>query len=527
MRSMTKAKAAVGLLRHSILTLVPACLVGCAVGPNYRTPDAHVPDHYSAVDGGVHPTDSPPAASASQVADIDFASWWHALQDKELESLIDRAVKANPDVQIALDRLQAAREFEIAVIGAALPEVEASAGAGRGTGSDLARGRAAQSLVSADSSNGLKHINELAGFDAVWEIDIFGKYRREMQAARYDAQASVAQRNAVLVSVIADVARAYVDLRGLQTRASVLNANIMTLRESERIVRERYERGITNELDLTLATRELRVLESQVAPVNAQVSAAQYTIATLLGEYPEDLVTELTPAAMVPSVPAAVQSGLPLDLLRHRPEINQAERELAAATARIGVATADLFPQLAVTGAIGFQRQALGTTPTIGQHIWSVGPALVWPLLDFGFLDAQVEIADLRTRALLVSYKRTIQSAVQEVDTAWSAYAGQQDRLSKLGAALVASQRAVELANQRYVRGLTDFLNLVDAQRQEYDIEEQYTDAQLGAAEQFIALYRSLGGGWESYQALPPVHIPEPAVIAAFRRVLLPGDALK
>jgi outer membrane protein TolC len=258
-------------------------------------------------------------------------------------------------------------------------------------------------------------------------------------------------------------------------------------------------------------------LESQVAPAQAQVSAAEYTIATLLGQYPEDLVAELSPAAMIPSVPAAVQAGLPLDLLRRRPEIIQAERELAASTARLGVATANLFPQVSLSAAIGAQRQ---TTPAVGAHIWSAGVGAVWPLLDFGSLDAQVETADLRTRAQLVNYRRTIQNAVKDVDTTWSAYAGQQERLAKLGDALEASQRAVTLANERYVRGLTDFLNLVDAEREEYDIEEQYTAAQLGAAEQFIALYRSLGGGWENYQQLPPVHTPQPAVIAAFRRVL-------
>ena len=152
--------------------------------------------------------------------------------------------------------------------------------------------------------------------------------------------------------------------------------------------------------------------------------------------------------------------------------------------------------------------------------IWSAGPSASWSLLDFGALDAQVEIARMRTRAQLVNYKRTIQNAVREVDTTWDAYAADQDRINKLGDALVASQRAVTLANERYTRGLTDFLNIVDAERQEYDIEEQYTSAQVSVDEDFIALYKSLGGGWEQFQALPPVHIPQPAIIAAFHRVL-------
>ena len=514
-------------LRSFALAFSLTAFAGCAVGPNYHTPDEHPPADFGAVHGQPNMT-AKPTSQAQQAPAVDFATWWRSLNDPELDSLVSRAVVANPDALIALDHLQAARTYEIAIVGTALPTAEASGAVGKGTGSDLSRGRAAQALRSADSSSGLRQINELAGFDAAWQIDVFGKYRREMQAARADAQATLAQRNQVLTAVIADVARAYIDMRGLQMRSSILHNAQKTLQESLRIVRIRYERGITNELDVTLAARELGVLEAQIAPVDAQVNAAQYTIATLLGLYPEDLIQELSAPAMIPSVPAVVQSGLPLDLLRRRPDIAQSERELAASTARIGVATADLFPQISVTAAIGFQRQALGVTPVEGQHIWSAGPGATWSLLDFGALDAQVEIARMRTKAQLVNYKRTIQNAVREVDTTWDAYCADQDRIAKLGDALVASQRAVTLANERYTRGLTDFLNVVDAERQEYDIEEQYTNAQVSVDEDFIALYKSLGGGWEPFQNLPPVHIPQPAIVAAFHRVLSRGnDVLK
>jgi NodT family efflux transporter outer membrane factor (OMF) lipoprotein len=508
--------------RSFVLALAATALAGCAVGPNYHTPNEHPPADFAAVQGQTSMT-AKPTSQAPQASTVDFATWWHSLNDPELDSLVGRAIAGNPDALIALDHLQAARTYEIAVIGSALPTAEASGSVGKGTGSDLSRGRAANALRSADSSSGLKQINELGGFDVAWQIDVFGKYRREMEAARADEQATLAQRNQVLVAIIGDVTRAYIDMRGLQMRSSILHNAQKTLQESLRIVRIRYERGITNELDVTLAARELGVLEAQIAPVDAQVNAAQYTIATLLGLYPEDLIKELSAPAMIPSVPAVVQAGLPLDLLRRRPDIAQSERELAASTARIGVATGDLFPQLSVSAAIGFQRQALGY-PVIGEHIWSAGPSASWSLLDFGALDAQVEIARLRTRAQLVNYKRTIQNAVREVDTTWDAYAADQDRISKLGDALVASQRAVTLANERYTRGLTDFLNVVDAERQDYDIEEQYTNAQVAVDEDFIALYKSLGGGWEQFQTLPPVHIPQPAIIAAFHRVLSRGN---
>jgi NodT family efflux transporter outer membrane factor (OMF) lipoprotein len=514
-------------------TLYGGCLAvlaaagGCAVGPNYHTPTVALPDDYAAVTAPLLPP--APAATGSPVGSVpDLASWWHSLNDKELDSLVDRAITGNPDIQIALDRLQSARTYEAALLGTVLPDLDGSIGAARGTGSDLSRGRASQSLVSADNTSGLKQINVLGGFDSVWELDVFGKYRREMQAASFDTQARAAAREGVLLAVVSDVAHAYIDLRGAQTRESVLEASIAALRESQRLVTIRYQRGITNELDMTLADRVLADEEAQLPPVQAQISAGQYAIATLLGLFPEDLVTELTPAAMIPATPEAVPaSGLPPDLLRQRPDIRQAERELGASSARIGVATANLFPDVAITAAIGFQQQGFGTGPTVGQHIWSAGPTALWPLLDFGTLDAQVDIADLRTRALLVSYRRTIQSAVQEVDTAVANYAAEQSRLDKLGEALVASQRAVTLAQQRYDRGLTDFLNVVDAESAAYDIQEEYAQSQTAAAEQFVALYRSLGGGWQRYQKVPDIRRPQPAIIAAFRRLLTPDDSAR
>jgi NodT family efflux transporter outer membrane factor (OMF) lipoprotein len=491
-----------------------AGLAGCAVGPSYRTPKPDVPPQFAAK-AAVNP-----AASATPAPAPDLATWWSALDDAELDSLVERAIKSNPDLEVALTRLQQARTYEAGIVGAALPEVDASAAAGRGTGSDLTKGRADQALRSADNGTGLQHINTIAGFDAVWELDLFGKFRREFEAARADVQAARAARYDVLTSVISDVVRAYVDLRGLQVRAGILHKASEVLRESLRIVNIRYERGITNELDVALATRELATLEAQIAPVEAEVSAAQYTLAVLVGEYPEKLVEELSKPDLIPSMPAATAPGVPLDLLKRRPDIQEAERQLAATTARIGVATADLFPQITISGSIGTQGQGWGTTPSVNKHIWSFGPGAEWPLLDFGAIDAQVDIADLAARASLVNYRKTILDAVQQVDTSLDAYAAQQQRLEKLSTAMMAGQRAVDLATARYNRGLTDFLNVVDAERQFYDLQEQYAEAQVAQGEQFVQLYKSLGGGWQNYQAVPAIRRPQPAIVAAFRRVL-------
>jgi NodT family efflux transporter outer membrane factor (OMF) lipoprotein len=495
-------------------------VAGCAVGPDYHAPKMKLPD------GFVAAADAQGATGAGH-ATVDPSKWWHALNDAELDSLIERAIQANPSLEIALTRLKEARTFETVVAGHALPSLEASAGAGRGTGSDLTRGRVASPLTSASNTAGLEHITSIAGFDAAWEIDLFGRYRREIEAARYDTEAFAAARNAVLTTVVADVVRAYLDTRGLQTQLAVLRQNIRSAQKSLELVQARFDRGITNELDVTLARRQLATLQAQVAPLASQISAAQYAIAVLLGQFPEDLAKELAKPELIPQIPGQIEAGLPLDLIRRRPDVLEAERLLAGATARIGVATANLFPRLALTAGAGQQAQGLGVTPASNQFIWSAGAAAIWPLLDFGTLDALVNVADLRTHELLINYKQTVLRAVQEVDGAMSGYASQQDRLRNLGEALAASQRAVSLASQRYDRGLTDFLNVVDAEREQYDLEQQYAAAQVAVGEQFVALYKGLGGGWEQYQSIPPIRQPQPAIVAAFRRLLSPDDPLK
>jgi NodT family efflux transporter outer membrane factor (OMF) lipoprotein len=420
-----------------------ACLAGCAVGPDYHTPKIKVPDAFIATSG----TAAPKTAGSINPA-LDIAMWWHALNDPELDSLVERAIRANPSLEIALTRLQEARTLEVRITGLALPEVEASGGAGRGTGSNLTRGRVSPPLNAATNTAGLHQINYVGGFDATWEIDLFGRYRRAIEAARYDTQALAAARNAVLITVVADVARAYLDMRGLQMQLAVLRQNIRSAQQSLDLVQARFDRGIINELDVTLARRQLATLQAQVAPITSQINAARYAIAVLLGQFPEDLAKELEKPGLIPQVPEQVQAGLPLDLIQRRPDIREAESQLAGATARVGVATANLFPRVAITASAGGQGQGLGVTPAVNQSIWSAGVLATWPLLDFGTLDALVNVADLRTRELLINYKRTVLSAVQEVDNAISAYAAQQDRLRNLGDALTASQRAVSLASK-------------------------------------------------------------------------------
>ena len=488
-------------LRNSIV--ICALISGCTVGPDYHQPDLILPDQFAA-----QPT-------SDQKQAIDAAKWWESLGDDELNCLIDRAIVGNPQLDIALTHLQEARQQEAAAMGNALPEVEASATESRGSGSDLTKGRADAPLRSGDFTRSGQPVTQIYGLDASWELDMFGKYRRGIEAAGYNTEAAAAARNEVLISLIADVVRSYTDMRALQMREAVLKQDIVILQEYAKVSKERFDRGITNELDISLADRQLATLQAQIAPLNAQLQASQNAIATLLGEFPEKMTAELQKPGQIPVLPQQLATGVPVDLLRTRPDIQQAERELASATAQKGIAEANLFPHISISGALGYQ--GLGTSPR-SSFIWSAGPSIGIPILDFGTLDALVNIADLNMHAKLMNYKHTVIAAVTDVDDATSAYNAQQDRLRNLDKALSASQRAVDLASKRYNRGLTDMLNIIDAQRQQFELEQQYIIAQQTAAQQFISLYKALGSGWQQYQTIPQIKQPEPAFIAMLTR---------
>jgi NodT family efflux transporter outer membrane factor (OMF) lipoprotein len=512
-----------GLSSLAVATILGAVLGGCTVGPDYQEPHLSVPSSFATPSSGKVSTIASEATGPDEShPSIDLAQWWKSFDDPVMQSLIERAIEANLNLEIALTRVQEARTTEAVAIGEALPSVAVSATSAGGTGHDNTSGRINGPLDAAVDPQGVRHINQAIGFDATWEVDLFGKLRREIEAAGYDTQAAIAARDDVLITVVADVARTYLQLRGLQMRMAVARQSITTERHTLAFVRTRYEHGLTNESDVALAKRHLAFLESTVAPLSSAIDAAKYSIAALLGQYPETLSEGLETPGMIPPMPEQVPAGTPLDLLRRRPDIRQAERELAGATARIGVATADLFPRLTLTGAAGLQGPAKLTG---GIFIGGVGPLLSWDILDFGTLDAIVDVADLRAREFLLSYRQTIIQAVQYVDTANANYAAQRDRVRKLNDAVLASEQAVTLASERYDRGLTDFLNVLDAQREKYALEDQYAAAEQAAALELVALYKALGGGWEQHQSLPPIRRPQPAIEAAFRRLMSNKDA--
>jgi NodT family efflux transporter outer membrane factor (OMF) lipoprotein len=487
--------------------VIAAALGGCSAGPNYHTPPTTMPDAFA----NSPPTTRPVSMAAAATQPVDIKQWWKTFNDPELTALVDRAVAGNFDLDIALTRLQEARTMEIAIGGTALPEVDATGALAKGSGTNSTKGRIGAPLNAASNTTGLKEITQVVGFDAGWELDLFGHYRRELEAARDDTQAAAEMRNEVLITVVSDVARAYMDTRAYQLRLAIIQDNIRSETQLVGVVQERYNRGITNELDVAQAKRQLATLQSQVAPLQEQFEVSQRRLAVLIGDYPDTLAAQMQAVpAELPQVPNEIEAGLPVELLRRRPDIREAERQLAASTARVGADEANLFPRLAVTAGAGLQGQGLGRDPARNMFIWSAGPAAYWPLLDFGTLDALIDIQDLQTHEMLVNYKRTILNAVEEVDNAISGYDAEENRLANLSDALVSSKRAVTLSQQRYEQGLTDFLNVLDAEQQLYELQDEYAVAQETVVLQFIALYKGLGGGWENYQNIPPLRKPEP-----------------
>ena len=500
-----------------VTILLTALLAGCAINPPYQPPkNETLPARFGAAGDGAMA-----AGGETKPADVDPVHWWRALGDPQLNALVERAQTHNPDIEVALARLQQARVYEVVVSGSASPQIGLSAGGGRGTGSDATRGRVSNALRSAETGAGLQRIAYGAGFDGSWTIDLAGYYKSAREAAAADTGAALAMRQAVLVAIVADVVNAWEQLRALQLQQIVLQRSLASTTELQHLLAERYRHGLINALDVTVATRETDRLRADVAPLSARIESARNTLAVLTGQFPEQLGV-FEPAAALSALPEDVATGLPIELLSRRPDIRAAERTLAGATAQAGMAAARLMPTVVLNGGIGAEGQSLFAGNNKGLHMWSLGASAYWSLLDFGVLDGLSEMSDLEVQVNAARYRRVVLQAVSEVDSAVSGYRAALLRRRALEQAVASGADAVRLARERYDRGLADFLNVADAERQQYALQAQFVQAQSDAATAFVAVYRALGGGWEDAPQPPPIRAPEPAVLAAFHHLLDP-----
>ncbi len=443
-------------------------LTACKVGPDYQRPDTKVADAFAA---------RQTAAADAKV----LAAWWTTLGDPALTALVEEALKNSPDAKIAAAKVKEARASFEAAGGVLWPALDANgsytrSGAGnRGSGVDMFRG----------------------GFDASWEIDVFGGNRRSVESSQAQYQAQVENDRGVRVALAAEVAAQYVRLANTATRLRIVRANLAAQEETLKLAKTRFDAGLSTELPVVQATAQLAGLKVRVAPLEQALAQSKNTLAILVGRQPEVSVQ----ASEVTGDPVqAIPVGLPSDLLRRRPDVRAAERQLAAATADRGTATAELFPKFALTGSLGHANAKAEDFFDPASRVWSIGPSVSFHLFDRGRLKALVRAADARGEQAGANYEKTVLAALADAENALVACDKGREEFVAQADSVKASERSRALSKELFEKGLGDFLDVLVAERALFDAKEQLEVSRADQTLNLIALYKAVGGGWE----LPP-----------------------
>ncbi|MHC1743797.1 MAG: efflux transporter outer membrane subunit [Syntrophobacteraceae bacterium] len=464
--------------------LVIVCLLlvsGCAVGPDFRTPKMPVPEQWLGA-----PKSPGDGAGEATSQTQDLARWWKSFDDPVLDSLIERAIASNLDLALARSRVRQARAARGIVASGLWPQLDGSASYQR---------RHAEGFGGAGPERNLFQI----GLDAAWEIDIFGGIRRNVEASSADIQAAHEDGRDVLVSLVSEMGTSYAILRGTQEEIAIARRNLAAQRRTADITRKRYEAGFVSKLDVANADAQAATTESVIPPLESTAAGTIYSMSLLLGQEPGVLSEELSTESPVPSTPPTVPVGIPSDLLRRRPDIRRAEAQIHGATARIGVATADLFPKFSLTGSLGFSSTDLAMALNWTQsRSWSFGPSVTWPIFQAGRILSNIEVQNALEEQALLTYQKVVLTALNEVETALVAYAKEHEHYTALDEAVRNNRQAVDLSMQLYVAGRTDFLNVLTAQRSLFVSEEALALSSRTLTTNLIAIYKALGGGWDS-----------------------------
>lgn len=479
-------------MKHSLSFILGSLwLTGCAaVGPNYETPEPLLPEQF------IGATTNPPESEASTPTPIENVAWWEALGDPILTKYVNHAVRQNLDLQVAAARVREARALRGVAASKFYPDVT--------VGGDIREIRSSENgqvnlgklndLGFADVETSLYQV----GFDAQWEIDIFGGTRRSVESADAQLGATAEVQHDILLTVVAEVARNYTELRGAQRRLEIAEKNIRIQSDTLLLVSNKNRVGIVPELDVQQARTQLKTSESRVPGLRASIQSAAFRLAVLTGRQPSALLDELLVSRPIPAPPDMVPVGLPSELLRRRPDIRQAERKLHAATADIGVVTADLYPRFFLTGAAGFESVSFSDLFDAKSGVFSIGPSIRWPLFQGGRIRSNIHASEARRDASYAQFQHTVLIAVEDVERSLIRYAEEQLEQKSLSQAVTAGQRTVELASVLYDKGLVDFLTVLDAERTLRDVEDQLVLSETAVTLNVIALYKALGGGWNA-----------------------------
>ena len=478
--------------RTKVFTLVSVLtvglLIGCAtVGPDYEQPETQVPDAWHTV-----------ATEGLQEGEATLQTWWRVFDDELLDDLVMRSAGGNLSLREAMWRVEEARALRGVVAGAKKPQVGFSGDASRAQPSDngLAGDFAPPEGFEAGNLFSL-------GLGAVWEIDVFGRIRRQVEAADATAEASIEAYRDVLVSLYAETALAYVTVRTSQERLRISHQNVEAQEGTLQLTKDRFSAGLVSALDVAQAESNLANTYSLIPVIERDLNEALNRLAVLLGERPGALHQELAAEVSIPHEPDEVTTGLPVELLRQRPDVRQAERLLAAQTARIGVATADLYPTFGLSGFFGVEAISGGDLLSGDSLTWNLGLPVRWNIFAGGSIRSQIRVEESRTNQLLASYEQTVLLALEEAENAMVAYAKEVERRERLTQSVDATQRSLDLVLTQYTAGITDFQNVLDTQRTLLLREDELAVAEGFVIGNLVRLYRALGGGWDPNAADP------------------------
>jgi multidrug efflux system outer membrane protein len=466
------------------------CLVVCGcmtIGPDYKRPALQSPAGWAELKADQQP-----------IGDLDQTAWWKAFNDRLLERLISEAINNNLDIKQAQARIVQARA-EAAQAGASLwPQVSAGGSVTRSDASQNAMGTTGAPVGSGTTS---PHTNYKAGFDASWELDVFGGTRRSIEASQARLDASREDLNATLLTLLGDVAVNYISLRASQEQLDITRRNIGAQRESEEVTRERNKLGLTSYLDVAQAQAQRTTTESGIPILETAIKQTIHRLGILLGKDPSALSSQLSPAGPLPESAGLTAAGLPSDLLQRRPDLLRAERSLAAASADIGVATAELYPKFDLTLGLGLESIGMGNFFDSKNRYWSIAPGFSQLIFNAGKSRAAIAGKKAAYDEAAAGYTQLFNKALEEVENALAAYYGEQERRRILMDSVRANKEAVELASDRYKRGLTSFVDVLITQRSLYNAQSSLSQANANLLTDMVALYKALGGGWQTAAA--------------------------
>jgi NodT family efflux transporter outer membrane factor (OMF) lipoprotein len=461
------------------------------VGLDYQKPQASAPKNFG---------ESHPGPTTQPAADLDLTQWWKTFNDPELDSLIERSVKSNYTLLQAEARVRQARAQLGVEWGTEFPTLSLD---GQFTRSQTRRlnstasGGAIPGARAGGGGLGRQSSLYQGGFDAGWEIDVFGGNRRAIEAASATLESEVEARRNTLITLVAEVARDYVLLRGYQAQLKLTQSNVKSEQDTLELTKSRFNAGLVSDLDVAQAQASVATTLAEEPTLQIEIRQTIHALSLLLSQEPMALSEELSIDKPIPPVPSEIPVGLPSELIRRRPDVRQAERALAASTANIGVNVANLFPKFNLVGSAAQSSYHFSVIARDQASIWSIGPTVTWQILDYYQLQSQVRVANAEQEQALLAYKQTVLQSFSDVEDALVAYAQDQIRERALADEASANQRAVDLSTQLYQRGLGDFLNVLTAERNLYTAQSDLSVSQSNVATDLVQLYKALGGGWD------------------------------